>query len=316
MPAQLDSHAQDLIDLTKAAGLPPIHTLSVEQARERMRSVFVDKRRPPTLFRVENRTLPTPAAGLGLRLYRPAEGDLPIALFLHGGGWTLNDLDTHDRLCRLIARRSGWILAALDYRRSPEHKHPAALEDAYFGYRWLLDNAQTIGADVKRVAVVGESSGGTMAASLSLLLRDTGAPVPTYQVLAYPATDLHNRWPSYQERGSGYTLDRNDLQWFFENYLPLDWDLTDPYLLPMSVQDLVGLPSTLIMTAEFDPLRDEGIAYAEKLGNAGIPVQHLHIEDQMHGFLLLDRGVPRAAELINVLADGLAEHSAGMPLTP
>ena len=133
--------------------------------------------------------------------------------------------------------------------------------------------------------------------------------MPSYQVLAYPATDLSDRWPSYQERGTGYTLDRSHLLWFFENYLPPGWHLEDRYLLPMAAEDLSGLPPTLIMTAEFDPLRDEGIAYAEKLAGAGVSVEHLHVEDQMHGFLLLDRGVARAGELIDSLADALAAHA-------
>jgi acetyl esterase/lipase len=307
MSAQLDPQAQDLIDLTMAAGLPSLHELSVEEARERMRSVFVEQRESPSLLGVEDVVLPSPSGELRLRLYRPGAGILPVALFLHGGGWTLNDLDTHDRVCRLIASRSNWLLASLDYRRAPEHRHPAVLEDAQHGFRWLLDNSERIGADTGHTAVIGESSGGTTAAALSLLLRDAGAILPGYQILAYPATDFHDRWPSYDERGSGYTLDRDSLRWFFDNYLPpAGWDLEDPYLFPMAACDLSGLPPTLIMTAEFDPLRDEGVAFADKLAAAGVPVEHLHAEDQMHGFLLLDRGIARAGELIGVLADALA----------
>jgi acetyl esterase len=310
MTGELDPQAQALLDVMSAAGLAPAYTLSVEQARERARATFIAKGEPPALNRVQDISLPTPSGALCLRLYRPAEGVLPTALFLHGGGWTINDLDTHDRLCRLLARRSGLLLASLAYRRAPEHRHPAALEDAYFGYRWLVDNAERIGGDAKPPAVVGESSGATTAASLALLLRDIGAPIPGYQVLAYPATDLYDRWPSYQERGTGYTLDRDYLLWFFGNYLPPDYDSKDPYLLPMAAESLAGLPPTLIMTAEFDPLRDEGIAYAEKLAGAGVAVEHLHVADQMHGFLLLDRVLRRAGELIDVLGDALAAHAA------
>ncbi len=293
-----------------AARLAPLHTLSVERARERMRAALIVKGELPTLWQVENVSLSMPSGQLGLRLYRPAEGVLPTALFLHGGGWTINDLDTHDRLCRLIAKRSGWLLASLDYRRAPEYKHPAALEDAYVGYRWLLDNAERIGGDTQCCAIIGESSGGMMATSLVLLLRDIGAPMPTYQVLAYPVTDLYDRWTSYQERGTGYTLDRSQLLWFFENYLPLHYEAEDPYLFPMAA-DVAGLPPTLVMTAEFDPLRDEGRAYVKKLASAGVSVEHIHAGDQMHGFLLLDRAIGRARELIELLADALASHAAG-----
>jgi acetyl esterase len=231
-----------------------------------------------------------------------------MALFFHGGGWTVNDIDTHDGLCRRIAKQSGWLLASLDYRRAPEHKYPAALEDAYCGYRWLLDNAERVGGDIGHRAVVGESSGGSIAATLTLLLRDMHAPMPTYQVLAYPATDLYDRWPSYEERGAGYALDRDLMHWYLDNYLPSSCDPQDPYLFPVTAPDLTGLPPALIMTAEFDPVRDEGVAYAEKLASAGVTVEHVHAEDQMHGFLMMDRAVPRAGELIDQLARALAAH--------
>jgi acetyl esterase len=245
-----------------------------------------------------------------MRLYRPGAGVLPVALFLHGGGWTLNDLDTHDRLCRRIARRSGWLVASLDYRRAPEHRHPAALEDAQTAYRWLLDNAERFEATPTSVALVGESSGASTVACLSLLLRDLRAPMPVLQILAYPMTDGHGRLPSRQERRTGYTLDEESLLWFMGNYLPAGARAEDPYLFPLSAPDLSCLAPAFVMTAEFDPLRDEGIAYAERLAAAGVPVEHLHVEDQMHGFLLLDRAVARAGVLIDRLADALSAQAS------
>ncbi len=308
MNRQLDPDAQALLDVIAAMGTAPPYTLPVDVARERMRAAFVGKDEPLALASVEDISVATPAGALPCRIYRPAEGSLPLALFLHGGGWTLNDIDTHDGLCRRIAKRSGWLLVSIDYRRAPEHKYPAALEDAYFGYRWLLDNAQRLGADVSYRALVGESSGGTMVASLSLLLREMNGPMPTYQAMAYPMTDLYDRWPSYQERGAGYALDRDFMHWYVDNYLPSSWDPQDPYLFPVTATDLTGLPPTLIMTAEFDPLRDEGLAYAKKLASAGVVVEHVHAEDQMHGFLMMDRAVRRAGELIDELARALAAH--------
>jgi acetyl esterase len=310
MSPRLDPQAQALLDVMQAAGTPQPYAQSVAVARESMRAALVTRGDPIALRSVEDVSLPTPHGALALRLYRPAEGALPVALFLHGGGWTLNDLDTHDRLCRRIARRSGWMLAALDYRRAPEHQHPAALEDAQLAYRWLLDNAARLGGDPTGVALVGESSGATTAACLTVLLRDLGAPPPVYQILAYPVADRYGRWPSYEERGVGYTLDREFARWSMANYVPADHDLEDPYLLPLAVRDLSGLPPTLVMTAEFDPLRDEGIAYAQKLIGAGVVVEHIHVEDQMHGFLLLDRAVSRAGALIDRLADALSAHSS------
>ena len=311
MSSQLDPQAQDLLDVIGAAGLKPIHTLSVADARERMRAALIATTEPLTLMGVEDVCVATPSGPLRLRLYRPREGTLPAALFIHGGGWMLNDVDTHDDLCRRLAKRSGWMLASLDYRRAPEHRHPAALEDAYHAYRWLSDNAGLVGCDPTCRAVVGESSGGTIAASLTLLLRDSGAPMPTYQALAYPVMDGADRWPSRVERGSGYTLDIQQVRWFLEHYMPPEHDPADPYLFPIVSKDLSDLPPTLVMTAELDPLRDEGMAYAQKLAQAGVTVEHLHAADQMHGFLLLSRAVDRAGELVAHLADALASHRAG-----
>jgi acetyl esterase len=309
MTTQLDPDAQAILDVIRATGSAPLHTLNIEEARERMRTTLMTRAESLILPGVEDVSVPTPGGALRLRLYRPAAGNLPVALFLHGGGWVLNDLDTHDHMCRHLAKRSGWLLASLDYRRAPEHKHPAALEDAYLAYRWLLDNTERVGCDPVCRAVVGESSGGTTAAGLTLLLRNIGAPMPTYQIMAYPVADSFDRWPSYAQRGNGYILDRDQLKWFFDSYLPAGQDLTDQYLFPLAACDLSGLPPTLIMTAEFDPLRDEGIAYAKKLTEAGVPVEHKHAEDQMHGFLLHSRVIGRAGELIDLVADALGLHA-------
>jgi acetyl esterase len=313
MAKQLDPQAQTLLDVMHAVGAPALYTLPVDQAREQMSAALRTRGAPLPLHAVEDVAVPTPHGARTLRLYRPGAGTLPVALFLHGGGWTLNDLDTHDRLCRRIARRSGWLLASLDYRRAPEHRHPAALEDTRLAYLWLLENAARLDIDAARVAVVGESSGATTAASLTLLLRDNGAPLPIFQALAYPPTDVPDRWPSYEERGTGYTLDRPLARWFIEQNRPPTFELADPYrdpyLFPLGAPDLSGLPPALVMTAEFDPLRDEGIAYAERLAAAGVPVEHLHAEDQMHGFLMVDRAIARAGELIDHLADALAARA-------
>jgi acetyl esterase len=252
--------------------------------------------------------LGTPSGALRVRLYRPVEGCLPVGLFLHGGGWTVNDVDTHDDLCRRLAQRSGCLLASVDYRKAPEHKHPAALEDAYLAYRWLLDHAESMGCDPVRRAVVGESSGGSIAACLTVLLRDVGGPMPTQQVLAYPVADAFDRWPSYAQRGTGYILDRSLMAWYFRHCAPDGTPEERPYLVPLAIEDLSGLPPTLVLTAEFDPLRDEGVALAERLADAGVAVEHVHAADQMHGILLLGRVVPEAGALVERTADWLARE--------
>jgi acetyl esterase len=310
MSPQLDPEAEALLEVMRAVGTAQPYTLPVEEAREQMRAALMTKGEPIALHSVEDTSLPTPHGDLAMRLFRPTAGTLPIALFLHGGGWTLNDLDTHDRLCRRIARRSGWLLASLDYRRAPEHTHPAALEDAHVAYRWLLDNAERIEGNPSRLALVGESSGGTTATCLALLLRDLGAPMPILQVLAYPLTDMRGNWLSHDERGTGYTLDRESVRWFVTNYVPDSHHLADAYVFPLAASDLSGLAPTFIMTAEFDPLRDEGIAYAQRLAAAGVSVEHIHVEDQMHGFLLQDRAVTKAGALIDRLADALVAQTS------
>jgi acetyl esterase len=310
MSPQLDPQAAALLEVMRAAGTAQAYELPLAQAREQMRSALVTKGEALALHCVEDLALPTPTGRRALRLYRPREGVLPIALFLHGGGWTLNDLDTHDRLCRRIARRSGWLLAALDFRRAPEHKHPAALHDALLAYRWLRDNAPHIGGQTSRVALVGESSGATTAACLTLLLRDLGAPMPVLQVLAYPLADTCDRWPSYREWGAGHTLDAEFVRWSLHNYVPAGHDPADPYLTPLAATDPSGVSPAVILTAEFDPLRDGGIAYARRLQDAGVEVEHVHAEDQMHGFLLLDRAVAKAGALIDRLADALAARGS------
>jgi acetyl esterase len=311
MTPRLDPDAQLILDAVAASGEPHLSTLPVDEARERVRAALVAKAAPLALQSVEDVPLPAPNGTLRLRLYRREDGRLPVALFLHGGGWTVNDVDTHDELCRRLAKRSGWLLASLDYRRAPEHKHPVQLQDAYLAYRWLLDNAESIGCDRSSPALVGESSGGTIAASLTVLLRDLGAPAPVYQVLAYPVADRFDRWPSYAERGTGYILDSALMQWYFGQFLPEGSPAEDSYLFPLAAEDLSGLPPTLILTAEFDPLRDEGIAYAKRLADAGVAVEHVHAADQMHGFLLLGRVVANASSLIDRTADSLARVRTG-----
>ena len=319
MTKQLDPEAQVLLDVIRAVGAPAPSTLPVEQARAQTRAALLTRGQPLPLHDVEDVSLPSPHGALPLRLYRPRPGVLPIALFLHGGGWVLNDLDTHDHLCRRIARRSGWMIAALDYRLAPEHRHPAAIEDARFAYDWLLEHAAQLQGDASLTAAVGESAGGAIVAALTLQLRDAGAAQPAFQVLAYPCVDPLGRWPSHAERGTGYTLDNGFLQWSLDLYLPADFDPRDPhrdpYLSPLAASDLSGLAPALVMTAEFDPVRDEGIAYAERLTAAGVPVEHVHVEDQMHGFLMVDRAVASAGQLIDRLADALAARAPGAART-
>lgn len=306
----LDPQAASLLEVIRALGNPRPHELPVEQAREQMRAAFVTRGEPIPLHDVKDRLLPSSHGPLAMRLYRPRAGRLAMVLFLHGGGWVQGDLDTHDRLCRRLAASSGCLLAALHYRRAPEHKHPAPLEDAMLAYRWLRENAEKIEGDPSRLAVAGESSGATTAACLTLQLRDLGAPLPVMQALVYPIVDSNERWPSFAEYRRGYPLDEDFIAWSLASYVPEGQSPSDPYLFPMHAEDLTGLPPAVVMTAEFDPLRDGGIAYASRLAAAGVEVEHVHAGDQMHSFLLLDRAVQRVGALIEELGDALAKRLA------
>ncbi|AMM31541.1 Lipase/esterase [Sinomonas atrocyanea] len=295
----LNGQAQQLLDTASKAGLPPVYEVPVDEARERMRKGFISGD-PEEIDELRDLRIPGPQGGIPARLYRPASDQrLPLVVFFHGGGWTVNDLDTHDRLCAILAKKSGCAVLSVDYRRSPEAKYPAAVDDAYSAYRWALDNARSLGADANATALAGDSSGGTLAAAVSLLSRDRRGPRADYQLLLYPALDYFEpSTPSYEERGKGYSLDKRFMEWSWRNYLPDSWDRDDPYLFPLRAHDLKGLPKTLVLTAEFDPLRDEGTAYAERLQQAGVLVEHIHLDDQMHGFAMQTRAIDRARETV------------------
>lgn len=295
----LNVQAQALLDAAAASGLPPVYTAPIDEARTRMRAGFITGELE-TIEEMRDVRIPGPQGGIAARLYHPApQEELPLVVFFHGGGWTVNDLDTHDRLCILLAKSSSCAVLSVDYRRSPEVKYPGPVEDAYSAFLWAVNNARSLGASGAAVAVAGDSSGGTLAAAVSLLARDRKGPRITFQLLLYPVTDyLEPLTESYVQRGKGYSLNKDFMDWSWKNYLPESWDRNDPYLFPLRADEFRGLPRTLILTAEFDPLRDEGVAYAASLRAAGTPVEHIHMEDQMHGFAMQTHVIDTAREAV------------------
>jgi acetyl esterase len=304
---RLDPQARSLLEAMNASGQPPLFTLPVAAARRaRRRQLVVDPPRA-AIATVEHDLVPGPLGGILLRWYRPGrEGGLPVTLYFHGGGWTVDDLDTHDHLCRRLASRSQAVVVSVAYRRGPEHPYPAAVEDAYAATHWIAAAGREHGVDPARMAVAGDSAGGNLATVAALLCRDRRGPAVRFQALAYPVTD---HWQagraSYGQYAEGYTLTRDFMTWAFENYLPDGFDRADPYVFPLRAADLSGLPPALIITAEFDPLRDEGRAYARRLRAAGVPVEHVHLTDQMHGFLLQEATIDRARQAVDHFADAL-----------
>lgn len=303
----LDPQAQAILDAAATSGLPPVYRLPIGQARARMRAAYPRDDSEP-IASIRDLTIAGPQGGIPIRIYHPAPGErLPLILFFHGGGWTVHDLDTYDRLCRLLARRAGCALVSVDYRRAPEARYPAAVEDAYTALTWVVSNSDVVGADPSRLCVAGDSAGATLATTTALLGRDRGGPRIELQVLCYPVTDyLDPPTPSYVERGTGYSLDHEFMAWAWRNYLPARWSRRDPYLFPLVAEQLSGLPTTVLLTAEFDPLRDEGIRYAERLSAAGVTVDHRHLANQMHGFALQTRTIECARAAVESV--GLAIH--------
>lgn len=234
---------------------------------------------------VEDRTVPGPAGEIPVRVYRPTDDTgLPVLVWFHGGGWTIGSLETHDNTCRSLANAVGCVVVSVDYRLAPEHKFPAAAEDAFAATQWVAQHASELGGDPKRIAVGGDSAGGNLAAVVSLLARDGGGPALAFELLVYPVTDHEFESPSMHENATGYFLELESMRWFYNQYLRDERDGADWRFSPARAADLSGLPPAFVLTAEFDPLRDQGEAYAGQLEAAGVPVEARRYDGVFHGF--------------------------------
>jgi len=279
---------QMLLDGMTAAGGPPLTELSPADAREVYRG-FIAFDQPEEVTRVDDRLVPGDGNDVPVRVYTPADavgGNAPLLLWIHGGGWVLGDLDTADAAARALANRSGAVTVSVDYRLAPEHPAPAALEDCLAALTWCVENAELLGADVSRVAVGGDSAGGNLTACLCQRVRDDFGPEIDFQLLVYPVTDCTLSSPSMDENADGYLLTKASMEWFVGHYLG-EGDPKHPAVSPLHADSLAGLPPALVITAEYDPLRDEGEAYAAALRDAGVPVKHVRYDGQIHHFFHL-----------------------------
>ena len=268
---------------------------------------------PIEMQRVGNLDIPGPGGALPVRIYTPgvATTALPIIVYFHGGGWVVGNLDSHDNLCRALAAKTDAIVVSVDYRLAPESTFPAALDDAAAALQWVAGNARSFNGDATRIALAGDSAGGNLAAALSLLERDRQGTAIAAQALIYPAVDLSNLdRPSTLQFAKGLFLTRERMAWFIDQYVPDKAARGNPLVSPLLAVDQRNLPPTLVITAEFDPLRDEGEAYAAVLEEAGVEVRSQRFAGVLHGFASMDRWFPEAAQATDLIAGFLREQFA------
>jgi len=307
----LDPQAKRIIDATVALGLPPMEQMTPAQARESMRTRTAGLGPVEDVARVDDHAVPVEAGNITVRSYTPAGGGpFPALVFFHGGGWVIGDVDTHDGICRSLANAAGCVVASVDYRLAPEHKYPAAAEDAFAATRWIAREGARLGVDTGRLAVGGDSAGGNLAAAVALMARERGGPELALQVLVYPVTHHAFDTNSYQKHADGYLLTRDAMRWFWAHYLRRAEDGAQPHASPLLARSLEGLPPALVITAEYDPLCDEGEAYAARLGQAGVPVTLTRYAGMIHGFIRMINLVDKARAARDEIAGALRKAFA------
>ena len=301
----LDPQTQFLLQQMEADGAPPLYTLPVEAAR----AIVLEHPFPPVPFgplvSIEDRDIPGPAGDIPVRIYTPeGAGPFPVLVFCHGGGFVILNLDSHDSFCRALAGGAGCLTISVDYRMTPEHKFPAAPDDCLAALRWAAANAAKLGGDPARIVVGGDSAGGNLATVVALLARDAGGPPLVGQLLFCPVTQHYDTgFPSYTENAEGYFLTKGDMTWFSDHYLRSPSDVDDFRASPLRAADLSGLPPALVITAEYDPLRDEAEAYEQRLVEAGVPTTLTRYPGVIHDFVMM-------AGVIDLGQQGIAEANA------
>jgi acetyl esterase len=318
----VDSQIQEILDQSAKFGAPPIPQLTPENARnlptlnnavsellahrtaKRLMNVAMPS--PEPVGAIEHILIPGHIGEILARVYTPEdEGPFPVLVYFHGGGWVIANLDTYDASCRALCNAAQCVVVSVAYRQAPEHKFPAAAEDASAALQWVLQNAAQINGDPLRVAVGGESAGGNLSTVACLVARDNNERLPIFQLLIYPVTNYGNDFPSYQENAQAKPLSSDMMPWFWNHYLVRAEDGLSPYASPYRAADLSGLPEALIITAQYDPLRDEGEAYGERLRAAGVPVTISRYDDLVHEFFGLAGLVDKAKVAVDEAAEAL-----------
>lgn len=299
----LDRDVADQLAALSALGAPALSDGTVEQARRNYAAA--PKPDGDELARVEDRTVPGPGGPIPIRLYADSTSDgLPVIAFFHGGGWVLSSVDGHDSLARRIAARTGMLVVSVDYRLAPEFPFPAPHDDCWAVTAWLAEHAESVGGDPSRLAVCGDSAGGNLAAGVALRARDEGLPL-RFQALVYPCIDdRQSDYPSMTKNAEGYFLTAGDMNWFWGHFVPEAHRL-DPRAVPARASDLSDLAPAFVATAEYDPLRDEGEKYADRMLDAGVPVEVIRYHGVVHGFVSRWHTMARAERAHDDLADAL-----------
>ena len=316
----LHPQTKALLALIEQRGVPPLHTLSPADARRTyLERRHITQPKAPEVAAVEPLQAHGPHGVIPLRLYRPvsavpqlagAPAAMPVLVFFHGGGWVIGDLDSHDTLCRELANGAGIVVVAVDYRMAPEHRFPAAVDDCLAATRWVHTHAAELGLDPARMAVGGDSAGGNLAAVVSLVVREDAQLKLAYQLLIYPATDQRRTAASHALNGQGYLLTQDTMAYFHDHYITQPEHDTDWRASPLLHANLAKLPPALVLTAGYDPLRDEGLQYAQALTEAGNRATHLCFERQIHGFILMGRVIDEANAAVAICAAELRRELA------
>ena len=309
-----DAQMKAVLDQLAAFKAPPIEQLSPENARnnptaaDAVMAVLARQGKPAVEMgvQVSHQLIPGLGGALLARVYRPQEqGPLPVLVYFHGGGWVTANLDTYDSSCRALTKAANCMVVSVAYRLAPEHKFPAAAEDAYAATQWVMANAAQLQGDPSRVAVGGESAGGNLAAVTCLMARDRQGRMPVHQMLVYPVTNYAFNTSSYQENALAKPLSKGGMQWFWGHYLSNESDGNNPYASPLRAENLRGLPPATVITAEIDPLRSEGQAYAQRLREAGTAVRAFNYSGVTHEFFGMGAVVNKAKQAVSEAATGL-----------
>lgn len=302
----LNPAVQGLLEQVAAQNSPPLPTQGVELVRQGYVAARGFLSEKPEVANVEDRMLPGPAGDIPVRIFTPVgEAPYPILVYYHGGGWVIGDLETSDGISRSFANAASCIVVAVDYRLAPENKFPAAVDDAFAALSWVAEHAAEIGGDANRIAAGGESAGANLTAVIAQLAKEAGGPALAYQILAYPVTNFAFDTESYQENGDDYYLTQESMRWFWSLYLNNESEGTDPKASPLLREDVGGLPPGIVVTPEYDPLRDEGEAYGKRLQEAGIDFEILRAEGMIHDFLGMTNILPEAKQVIETLGGKL-----------